>query len=145
MTSQPSQMVLVALLAAGCVTGTDVEIAEIVGIWDVPQAVYVSEADANLTFDVVAAGATAMMEIEAAGDFTLTIDDGETPVQVITGQLAIDGNDLDVTIGNRVFSGEVFLEDDRAVLRILGGVNYDFDDDGKTEPARLSLILDRAG
>ena len=145
MKSQSSRMVLVALLAAGCVTGTDVELAEIVGVWDVPQAVFVSEEDANLTADVVVASATATMEIEAAGDFTLIIDDGEGPVQTITGRLVIDGNDMDVTIGNRVFSGEVFLEDDRAVLRILGGVTFDFDNDGESEPARLSLVLDRAG
>ncbi len=66
-------------------------------------------------------------------------------IDALTGQFAVDGNRLDVTIDGRVFPGEVFIEDDRAVLRILGGgVMFDIDEDGDEEEALLFLILDRA-
>ncbi len=60
-------------------------------------------------------------------------------------QFAVDGNELEVTVDGRVFPGEVFIEDNRAVLRILGGgVMFDIDEDGDEEAALLFLIMDRA-
>ena len=84
------------------------------------------------------------MDIGAAGDFTLSLEDEDGMIETIVGDLVVDGNDLDVTFGSRQFPGEIFVEDDRAVFRIQGGVSFDFDDDGEREPAELSMIMDRA-
>ena len=135
---------MLPLLAVGCVTGTGVELQEIVGIWDVEQAEIIAEATATLNEDVVESGSTVTMDIGAAGDFTLSLEDEDGMIETIVGDLVVDGNDLDVTFGSRQFPGEIFVEDDRAVFRIQGGVSFDFDDDGEREPAELSMIMDRA-
>ena len=134
---------VVTFLGAACVTATDVQISQLAGSWNVPEAVFVDDVDATRTQDVVEEGEVVTMEIDQAGDFTLTRDNNGD-IETITGTLAVNGNDLDVTIGPRTVPGEVFLEENRAVLRILGGVTFDFDDNGNAVPARLFLVLDRA-
>ncbi len=132
-----------AVVAGACVTGTEVELSELAGQWDVGEAVYVGVVDAALTARLSERGLSATMDIAADGAFNMVITGGM--VDALTGQFAVDGNELEITIDGRVFPGEVFIEDDRAVLRILGGgVMFDIDEDGDEEAALLFLILDRA-
>ncbi len=132
-----------AVLAGACVTSTGVELSELTGQWDVGEAVYIGVVDAALTARLSERGLSATMDIAADGAFNMVITGGL--VDALTGQFAVDGNELEITIDGRVFPGEVFIEDDRAVLRILGGgVMFDIDEDGDEEAALLFLILDRA-
>ena len=132
-----------AVLAGACVTSTEVELSELAGQWDVGEAVYIGVVDAALTTRLSERGLSATMDIAADGAFNMVIAGGM--VDALTGQFAVDGNELEITIDGRVFPGEVFIEDDRAVLRILGGgVMFDIDEDGDEEAALLFLILDRA-
>ena len=131
-----------AVLAGACVTGTEVELSELTGLWNVGEAVYIGVVDPAQTARLSERGFSATMDIAADGAFNMVITGGM--LDPIIGQFAVDGNELEITIDGRVFPGEVFIEDDRAVLRILGGgVMYDFDEDGKEEAALLFLILDR--
>jgi len=131
-----------AVLAGACVTGTEVELSELTGLWNVEEAVYIGVVDPAQTARLSERGFSATMDIAADGAFNMVITGGM--LDPIIGQFAVDGNELEITIDGRVFPGEVFIEDDRAVLRILGGgVMYDFDEDGKEEAALLFLILDR--
>lgn len=137
------QAAALAVLAGACVTSTGVELSELAGQWDVGEAVYVGVVDAALTARLSERGLSATMDIAADGAFNMVITGGM--VDALTGQFAVDGNELEITIDGRVFPGEVFIEDDRAVLRILGGgVMFDIDEDGDEEAALLFLILDRA-
>ena len=130
------------VFAGACVASTEVELSELAGLWNVGEAVYISVIDPALTAHLSKRGVSATMDIAADGAFNMVITGGM--VDALTGQLAVDGNELEVTIDGRVFPGEVFIEDDRAVLRILGGVMFDFDEDGDEEAALLFLIMDRA-
>ena len=131
-----------AVLAGACVTGTEVELSELTGLWNVGEAVYIGVVDPAQTANLSELGFSATMDIAADGAFNMVITGGM--IDALTGQFAVDGNELERTIAGRVFPGEVFIEDDRAVLRILGGgVMYDFDGDGDEEAALLFLILDR--
>ena len=131
-----------AVFAGACVTGTDVELSELAGLWNVGEAVYISVVDPALTANLSKRGFSATMDIAADGAFNMVITGGT--VDAVTGRFAVDGNELEVTVDGRVFPGEVFIEDDRAVLQILGGVMFDFDEDGDEEAALLFLIMDRA-
>ena len=132
-----------AVLAGACVTSTEVKLTELAGQWDVGEAVYIGVVDAALTARLSERGLSATMDIAADGAFNMVITGGM--VDALTGQFAVDGNELEITIDGRVFPGEVFIEDDRAVLRILGGgVMFDIDEDGDEEAALLLLIMDRA-
>ncbi len=132
-----------AVFAGACVTGTEVELSELAGMWNVGEAVYIGVVDPAQTANLSERGFSATMDIAADGAFNMVIAGGA--IDPITGTFAVDGNELEITIDGRVFPGEVFIEDDRAVLRILGGgVMYDFDGDGDEEEALLFLILDRA-
>ncbi len=131
------------VLAGACVTSTEVELSELAGQWDVGEAVYIGVVDAALTTRLSERGLSATMDIATDGAFNMVIAGGM--VDALTGQFAVDGNELETTIDGRVLPGEVFIEDDRAVLRILGGgVMFDIDEDGDEEAALLFLILDRA-
>ena len=128
-----------AVLAGACVTGTEVELLDLAGLWNVGEVVYIGVVDPSQTATL--SGLLGTMDIAEDGVFTLVI----TGADPLTGQFAVDRNELTTTIDGRVFPGEVFIEDDQAVLRILGGgVMYDFDDDGEEEEALLFLIMDRA-
>ncbi len=131
-----------AVFAGACVSGTVVELSELAGLWNVGEAVYISVVDPALTANLAKRGFSATMDIAADGAFNMVVTGGT--VDAVTGQFAVDGNELEVTVDGRVFPGEVFIEDDRAVLHILGGVTFDFDEDGDEDPALLFLILDRA-
>ncbi len=132
-----------AALAGACVTSTEVELSELAGQWNVEEGVYIGVVDATQTARLSERSLSATMDIAADGAFTMVITGGM--VDALTGQFAVDGNKLEVTIDGRVFPGEVFIEDDRAVLRILGGgVMFDIDEDGDEEAALLFLIMDRA-
>ncbi len=132
-----------AVFAGACVASTEVELSELAGLWNVGEAVYIGVVDAAQTARLSERGFSATMDIAADGAFNMVITGGM--VDALTGQFVVDGNELEITIDGRVFPGEVFIEDDRAVLRILGGgVMYDFDGDGKEDEALLFLILDRA-
>ena len=126
------------MFAGACVTGTEVELPELAGLWDVEEAVYIGVLDPALTGNLSERGVSATMDIAADGAFNMVITGGM--VDGLTGQLAVDGNELEITIDGAVFPGEVFIEDDRAVLRILGGVTFDFDEDGDEEAARSSSM-----
>ena len=127
-----------AVLAGACVTGTEVELLDLAGLWNVGEVVYIGVVDPSQTETL--SGLSGTMDIAEDGVFTLVI----TGADPLTGQFAVDRNELTTTIDGRVFPGEVFIEDDQAVLSILGGVMYDFDDDGEEEEALLYLIMDRA-
>ncbi len=131
-----------AVFAGACVTGTEVELPELAGLWNVGEAVYIGVVDAAQTAKLSELGFSATMDIAADGGFNMVIIGGM--IDPITGKFAVDGNELEVTIDGIVFPGEVFIENDRAVLRILGGVMYDFDEDSKEDAALLFLIMDRA-
>ena len=125
-----------AVFAGACVASTEVELSELAGRWNVGEAVYIGVVDAEQTARLSERGFSATMDIAADGAFNMVITGGM--VDALTGQFAVDGNELEVTIDGRVFPGEVFIEDDRAVLRILGGgVMFDFDEDGDEEAALL--------
>ena len=127
-----------AMFASACVTGTEVELLDLAGLWNVGEAVYIGVVDPAQTASL--SGLLGTMDIAEDGVFTLVI----TGADPLTGQFAVDGNELTITIDGRVFPGEVFIEDDRAVLRILGGVMFDIDEDGEEEAALLFLIMDRS-
>ncbi len=132
-----------AVFVGACVTGTEVELPELAGLWNVGEAVYISVVDPALTTNLSKRGFSATMDIAADGAFNMVITGGT--VDAVTGRFAVDGNELEITIDGRVFPGEVFIEGNRAVLRILGGgIMFDFDEDGDEEEALLFLIMDRA-
>ena len=141
--SIPGIVIAAVFAASACVTGTEVELSELAGLWNVAEAVYIGVDDPAQTANLSELGSSATMDIAADGAFNMVIAGGM--VDPITGTFAVDGNELTITIDGRVFPGEVFIEDDRAVLRILGGgVMFDIDEDGDEEAALLFLIMDRA-
>ncbi len=65
-----------AVFAGACVTGTEVELPELAGLWNVGEAVYISVVDPALTANLSKRGFSATMDIAADGAFNMVITGG---------------------------------------------------------------------
>ena len=89
-------------------------------------------------------GYAVTVDIEATGDFTLTLDEPDGTATIHSGTMTVSGKDLTLTVDQTTGSGEVFLEGDQVAFRLTAGLEFDFKGNGEPIPARLLLVMDRA-
>lgn len=137
---------LIPLLAVGaaCQSATDVEVADLQGIWVASQVRFVDlEIPKENNVDLVELGYSAVFVSDASGAFVIRLDDPEGGSEFIRGTLETDGTDVVVETDDATGAGEVFLEDEQVALSLTAGLTFDFKGDGTERPAKLLLVMDR--
>jgi hypothetical protein len=138
--------VMAIALMAGCNSATEVFVEDLEGTWLASQARYSGLEDAkNNNFDLIENGFTAVFISDGSGDFVIRLDDPDGESEFVTGTLVIDGTNLLVTTQDGGGDGEVFLEGEQVAFSLTGGIEFDFNGDGRETDARLLLVMDRIG
>ena len=136
---------LALALMAGCKSATEVFVEDLEGIWLASQARYSGVEDAkNNNYDLIENGFTVVFVSDGSGDYAIQLTDPEGLSEFLTGTLTIDGTNIvidpdDGTTGD----GEVFLEGEQVAFSLTGGIEFDFNGDGRETDARLLLVMDR--
>ncbi|MCZ6916815.1 MAG: lipocalin family protein [Gemmatimonadetes bacterium] len=136
-------MLTVAVI--GCSDATTVEdVADLVGTWNAASFLFVSDADPNVTFELIAEGGSFTLVIAADGSYTGNFAMG-TEVETFSGTITISGSNL-------VITDDLDPEDTSTVAFELNGntltmtdsdESFDFDDDGVEEDADSVMVLER--
>ncbi|MFO7586670.1 MAG: hypothetical protein R6X22_01225 [Gemmatimonadota bacterium] len=135
----------VAAACGGDSTGPPAD--DLVGTWNVTVAELVSVASPNTRIDLIAdLDYTATLVLEADGDFIFTVVD---PVEGSMGGSghwsSSDVLEMEFLAGQFDVTWQFDLNLSGDTLRLTGGgAEWDFDDDGMEEDARLNMTLVRA-
>lgn len=117
---------------------------DVAGTWDATSLVFTSvAAPATNSGNLIAAGFSLSLTLNASGTASVTIDDGTGPT-TDTGTFTIDGSDLTLTLGGDPSTGTIELNGNTLTVRLTTGVDFDFDDDGVDEAATAVIVLSRA-
>lgn len=125
--------------------GTNISMDEIAGTWNATRASFSLAADGPaVELEVVAAGGTVTLVIQANGRFTLTIVLPARSPEVSTGQLGFDEDLLVVSYDEDPEDYELFgIQATETTLSISGPSEFDFDGDGTDEAAIVELDMER--
>lgn len=119
---------------------------DLVGTWDATAIQLTSVADPGTVVELVSQGASGRLVLEADGGFGLSVGVPGGPTEFGNGDWGVT-DVLTLTFGDGDIEGtwqfDVDLNGDS--LRLTGAdVEWDFDDDGTDDPARLDLTLTRS-
>lgn len=142
------RMVLAAACASAlvaCDDGTGPSAEELAGTWNATKAELVSVANPSIRLDVVALGGTVQLVLNENKTFTLTSTLPGEPAEVASGTWSSSVDQLTLTFTSGL-SGD--MQFDMALsgdTLTLGGADddFDFNDDGVEEPAKVYLTLAR--
>jgi hypothetical protein len=135
----PAATLLLAFLAA-CGDSTGVEVEDLVGTWDVQVFEFTSVGPPPITIDLIELGGSGTFVISDDGDFVVTITfAGETDVN--TGRLQVNGDRVTIIDGSDQATGTISRSGDTLTIHLTEGVEFDVDDDGVDDDARLRLVL----
>ncbi len=134
-----------AALACGDDDGTGPAASEITGTWQATTVEYVKVGQPAQTKQMLEGGGTATLVLAAAGTYIFTITPAGQPADIETGAWQLQGDIMVVTPAGSLFSLEFDVSLSGNTLRLTGADSeYDFDDDGNSEPAKLNLVLIRS-
>ncbi|WP_420600987.1 hypothetical protein [Flagellimonas sp.] len=144
-------LLLICLQACGddegdSLTGTGISISDIQGSWNAIRVEFdIAGSGASLAIDVIQAGGSATLVIQPNGRFTLTITQmGESP-EVTTGQMSVDEDLLVIEFDDSPGESEFFgVRSTENTLSINGPAEFDLDNDGMDDPARVEMDFERA-
>ncbi|HEY5676301.1 MAG TPA: hypothetical protein VIR81_05930 [Myxococcales bacterium] len=94
--------------------------------------------------DLVAMGGTVRLVLSENKSFKLTITEPGEPVQEMVGTWAAVADELTLsyTIGSNAGAMQFAMTMSGATLGLAGAdTDYDFDDDGVSEPAKVNLTM----
>ncbi len=138
-------MGLFALSFNGCksdAVAPDASIEALVGDWNGDVFIITSLANPDQSADLIAAGATFTLNVQASGQYTAILIFNDQP-QTEIGQLSVSGTNITL---RRTYpappdttTGTYSLDGNR--LTVDGETDYDFDLNGTKEPARLHFEL----
>ena len=136
--------VMAIALMAGCKSPSEVFVEDLEGTWLASQARYSGLEDAkNNNYDLIENGFTAVFISDGSGDFAIRLDDPEGESEFVIGTLEIDGTNVLVTTTDGGGDGEIFLEGEQVAFSLTGGIEFDFNGDGRETEAMLLLVMDR--
>lgn len=140
------KVVPVLLVAAACDDGTGPSPAELEGTWTATRIEFVMAANAATRVDIVPLGGSATLVLSAGKTFQFTIiNPGEAPFTASgTWSASVDVLTLTFSTGLQGTMEFDMSLNGNALTLSGGGSEYDFDDDGETEDARLNLGLTRS-
>ena len=122
--------------------GPNLSMNDISGNWKATGANYSYD---TLFFDVIAEGGSVSLVIESNGRFTFILKLPEEADNVSAGQLGFDDEWLAITYDEDPGEYEYFYIDlTNGILTLRGAAEFDFEGDGKEEPANIDLVLIRS-
>lgn len=119
--------------------------SDITGTWQATQVEYVSVAQPSQSVDLIAdEDWTVTLALAANGTYTFTqTPPGEQP-QTSTGTWELDGDVFNVAPTGTQYRLQFEIALSGSTLSLTGAdAEYDFDDDGSPEDAKLNLVLTR--
>jgi hypothetical protein len=141
---------LSALLLASC-GGDDDDTTgpvdnDLVGTWDATVIELTSVADPGTVVELVSLGANGRLVLEADGGFGLSVGVPGEPTEFGNGDWgATDVLTLDFGEGDIQGTWQFDIDLNGDTLRLTGAdTEWDFDDDGTEDPAKLNLTLSRS-
>lgn len=126
-------------------TGSGISINDIQGSWNAIRVEFdIAGSGASLAVDIIDQGGSATLVIQSNGRFTLTIIPmGESP-QVTTGQMTFDDDLLVVEFDDSPGQSDFFsIQNTSSTLSISGPAEYDLDNNGTDDPARVEMDFER--
>ena len=136
---------LALILMSACTDGlVDVNVDEIVGTWNATSMVFTSDADSEVSVDLIAEGATLSVVLSAEGTYSLLIQEPGFEPEDEGGTYSVDGAIL--TLDPNEF------EEDDSFETVLNGNSltltssddeFDFNDDEIEEAASLEVRMSR--
>lgn len=135
-------MFLVAMTGCG---GTDngPTKEEITGTWNASKVEYVSPTSQQ-SFDVVATGGTGVLVLSSDGTFQFVVTPAGEQAETISGTWQLGGQIMTITRTGSSGTWEFETQLSGNTLTMSGAnVEFDFNDDGTDEPAKLNLTFTR--
>ena len=147
-------LTLVSFLASGCDQGSPVgadtfDLSSLAGVWEVTEFGFISNDDPEMVFDLVAAGGSTTISIQPQGTFTGSVflpdaltGQGDLTIPVSGIMRLVEDDCIRVDFIPELPPLLVAMHADFEVLGdelVLSDPNrqFDFDEDGTTEPATL--------
>jgi hypothetical protein len=134
----------IGLAAMACGGSDTPSLESLSGIWTANRLEYVSVANPTIKVELIAAGATATLNLNDNGQYAATVTlPGQQP-ETILGTWSYTGDTL--TLRESGSSGDMTfdLSLGNDVMTLTGAdAEYDFDDNGVDEPATLNIQLER--
>jgi hypothetical protein len=141
-------LALLVLLPLGCGDEGPNDVltyAELAGTWILLSLIYTSDANPSTSFDFRAAGGSGSLTFEADTTFLfILVPDPGSATESAVGPVSLDGSTVVLTdnadpdlplLSGQLAGQRLTLETENA--------EYDFNDDGTDEPARVSAIFER--
>jgi hypothetical protein len=145
MTIKPCLPILAAGIGLlGCGDSTGVSVDDLQGTWMGTVAVFTNAANTSQTVDLIAAGLSLSLIIEAGGEVTINLAAGGV-TEVQTGTISTSGSDVTLVLDGAPSKGTILRTDDRLTLDLSTGVEWDFDADNIIEPATAHFVFQRTG
>jgi len=114
--------------------------SEITGTWQLTKVLFVSQANPQLSVDLIAQGGTATLTIDANHTFAYILTMPATAPDSTTGTWALSGDV--VTMIRDGMSGDMQFQVtvSSSAIKLAGAsVDFDVNDDGTDEPARMTI------
>jgi hypothetical protein len=130
--------------ALGCGDDEEPSLESISGIWDIAKFEYVNVANSSERVDLVALGLTGTVNLNDNGQYVATTEEPGFPPETVTGTWSYSADTF--TLQETGSSGDATfdLNVGNDVLTLTGAnADFDFDDDGTTEPAKWNITLER--
>jgi hypothetical protein len=125
--------------------GSSITIQDLAGDWEAGQFRFTSVANPSEFVDLIMLGGRATLTIATDGSYTLDITTPDDEAEVSTGFMAIESGVLLLTNDDAPGETVAFamtLSEDELTL-VTDEARFDFDEDGRLEPALLRLVLVR--
>jgi hypothetical protein len=138
-----SFMLAVAILATtacGGDGGTGPSATDLTGTWQLTKVLFVSQAQPQLSVDLIAQGGTATLTLDPNKDFMVVIIMPLVAPDTTTGTWALNGQYLDVTPTGAGFAWQFKVTVTATTITLANAsVDFDVNNDGTDEPAKLTM------
>lgn len=114
--------------------------ADIAGTWNATSFVFTSVADPTTSVEAIDFDISLSITFDAGGVITLRITEGGV-TDTETGTYTINGSTFSITTNGDTSTGTISRSGNTLTIQLNTGVEFDFDDDGTDEPARVTIIL----
>ena len=129
-------------LACGGGNGTGPSPETLTGTWQATKAEMVSQANPATKVDLVALGGQVRLVLTGSKTFTLTVSMPGDPDEITTGSWSSSVDLLTLAYASGAWQFSMTLSGDPLTLSG-ADAEYDFNDDGQDEPAKINLVMVR--
>ncbi|HWP38708.1 MAG TPA: hypothetical protein VNL18_14275 [Gemmatimonadales bacterium] len=129
-----------AALACGDTTGVSTD--SLVGTWNATKFEFSNPANSAQKADLVALGGSFTLTIAASGSYTATFQEPGGAAETVTGTISVQGDTLTVSESGQGSPTRFRASRSGNTLTLdSSDEEFDFDDNGTEEPARLVIVL----